>query len=105
MHVCCCVIGCQNIHFSVAAERFSTSLQLPTQPILRQQCTVAIAVVLLINLLHHLTLYILILILTLDYDKYSYRVNRQQCLSFSWYDVIDSQNVNKSLSGHFQTLS
>jgi len=49
--------------FPVAAERFGTPLQLPTEPILRQQCTVAVAVVLLINLFRRLTLQILILII------------------------------------------
>jgi len=42
--------------FPVVAERFSTPLKLPTKPILHHQCTVAVAVVLLINLLRHLTL-------------------------------------------------
>jgi len=40
----------------VAVERCSTSLQLQTEPILRQQCTVAVALVLLIFLLRRWTL-------------------------------------------------
>jgi len=40
-----------------------------------------------------------------DYDKYSYTVNRQKnVLVVFRYDVIDLENVNKSLDAHFQTL-
>jgi len=62
MPVCCCAIGCQNV-FSIYGRTFQYStLQFPTEPILRQQCTVAVVVVRLLNLLWRLTLSIFILI-------------------------------------------
>jgi len=64
--LCLCVVVrlvVKTFIFPVTAEHFSTPLQLPTETILCQKCTVAVAVVLLINLLHHLTLYTLILII------------------------------------------
>jgi len=90
--------------FLVAAERFSTPLQLATEPILRQQCTVAVAVVLLINPLRRWTL--LLLILNTNYSHLimintAIQSTDKNVWLFSQYDVIDLQNVYKFPGVHF----
>jgi len=54
--LCLCVLRLVVKTFIFPAEHFSIALQLPTEPILHQQCTVAVAIVLLINRIRSLTL-------------------------------------------------